>query len=713
MKAIPNRAPYDPLTQSAHDFLFQTASYLNDEERETLENACVLAFHAHDGQTRKSGEPYITHPLTVAAELAKWHMDIQALCAGVMHDVLEDTEVSKEEIAEKFGETIAEMVDGLSKLEKLEYGSQAEHQAESFRKLILAMTKDIRVIIVKLADRLHNMRTLGSMRLEKRRRIAQETLEIHAPIANRIGLNFVYRELQDLAFANLYPNRYRVLKNAMAAFKKHRHNVIEKVLKNFNIALVSANIEAQIRGREKNLYSIFQKMRALKIKFSEVLDIYGFRVVVNNIPACYAALGALHGLYQPKPGKIKDFIAIPKSNGYQSLHTTLIGPYGLPIEVQIRTRAMNAVAEGGVASHWSHHYDEASSTHSADQWLKNILDLQAKSADALEFLEDIKVDLFHNEIYIFTPKGKIITLPRGATAIDFAYAVHTDIGNHASGVKINNHIMPLRTALRTGDNVEIITSEYAKPHPGWLNLVVSSRARSAIRNYFKNIDKQDAIAVGERLLRTALTGLLPSNVLLSEELKNRYLDDLNDKKINFEDILYRIGRGDTQAVTVAMEIANLAGKYLDDEIHLSPIHASDVSKTHLCRHCKPLPGDDVSALVVQGEGLAIHRDNCPILLKSKEDERLSVDWVEGNQQNYDATVEVCAYDGRTLLAAMAQAIASANGDITAVDTVSKAKAGNEGFIEFAFNLNVSSLDHLNAIIRNLLQVPQVRRVTRL
>ncbi|EFE49136.1 guanosine-3',5'-bis(diphosphate) 3'-pyrophosphohydrolase [Neisseria elongata subsp. glycolytica] len=415
MSAPQATAPYDPLTAEARSLLFKTASYLSQEDKQRLEKACAYAFRAHDGQTRKSGEPYITHPIAVATELAKWRMDLQTLSAGLMHDVLEDTGTTKEEMAAEFGETVADMVDGLSKLEKLKYDNQTEHQAESFRKLILAMTKDMRVIIVKLSDRLHNMRTLGSMRLEKRRRISQETLEIYAPIANRIGLNPVYRELQDLAFQNIHPARYRTLQKAMNNFRRNRRDVVGKVLAAFSQRLVGANIEAQIKGREKNLYSIHQKMRNKHLRFDEVMDIYGFRVITNSIPACYAALGALHNLYQPKPGKFKDYIAIPKSNGYQSLHTTLTGPHGLPIEVQIRTREMNAVAESGVASHWAYKsgddkLDQA--TLNTNKWLQNILDLQARSANAIEFLEHVKVDLFPSEVYIFTPQRQDIGIAR-------------------------------------------------------------------------------------------------------------------------------------------------------------------------------------------------------------------------------------------------------------------------------------------------------------
>lgn len=716
--AIPEAtAPYDPLTAQARELLFRTASYLSAEEQQKLERACAYAFVAHDGQTRKSGEPYITHPIAVTTELAKWHMDLQTLSAGLMHDVLEDTGTTKVELAAEFGDKIADMVDGLSKLEKLQYNDQAEHQAESFRKLILAMTKDIRVIIVKLSDRLHNMRTLGSMRLEKRRRIAQETLEIYAPIANRIGLNNAFRELQDLAFQNLYPNRYHTLQKAMNAFRRNRRDVVGKVLTAFSQQLVSANIEAQIKGREKNLYSIYQKMRSKNLRFDEVMDIYGFRVIVDNVLACYTTLGALHSLYKPKPGKIKDYIAIPKSNGYQSLHTTLTGPYGLPIEVQIRTRDMDAVAEGGVASHWAYksgdeHLNQA--TLNTNKWLQSILDLQARSANAVEFLEHVKVDLFPNEVYIFTPKGKILVLPKGATPIDFAYTVHTDVGNHCVAARINHTMMPLRTPLKTGDTVEIITSESARPNAAWLNFAVSSRARSAIRSYLKNMNRHDAVDLGEKLLQKALSSLLPENVLLSEELKEAYLNDLNQKQTSFEDVLYSVGMGHILPVSVAMQLATLAGEHLGDTVKLSPIKISgnETGRVHLAQCCHPIPGDSIRAVIIKDQGMIIHRDNCPNLLKCDPEQQLDANWDTIQNGPYRTSLLVGAQDGHGLLAAMAQAMSEEGADIEAVETPSQSQSGTEGFIEFKFRIKTKDLNQLNRIMHALHTIPQVRKVSR-
>ncbi|MDK4613181.1 RelA/SpoT family protein, partial [Kingella kingae] len=570
------------------------------------------------------------------------------------------------------------------------------------------------------SDRLHNMRTLGAKSPDSRRRIATETLEVYAPIANRLGLNPVYRELQDLAFKAMHPARYQVLQRAMTAFKKNRHDVIERVLREMSLHLVGYNIEAKIQGREKNLYNIHQKMKAKKIKFEDVLDIYGFRVIVNSKAACYVALGALHELYQPKPGKFKDYIAIPKSNGYQSLHTALNGPYGLPIEIQIRTREMHAVAESGVASHWAYksgdtHEDET--TLRTNQWLQNILDLQSRSDNAFEFLEHIKVDLFPNEVYIVTPKGKIITLPRGASTIDFAYAIHTDIGNRCIGARVNNVAVPLRTKLKTGDTVEIITSPNGKPNPAWLSFAASSRARSAIRNYVKNTSRSDAIALGERLLAQALGSLLPKEVAQSDTFKDKYLKQLEAREQKLEDVLYNVGVGLTLPVSVAMEIADMAGNHFGGEVKLSPIqiHGSETTRVHLGKCCMPVAGDSVRAVIVKDQGLIIHRDTCATLLKSDPEQQLDADWATlpaGMEKMYDAAVVVSSADAHALLATMASAISGTGGNIASVDTLSKSQAGTEGFIEFRFNVNVRDLAHLKAIMTALQHIPHVRTVKR-
>ncbi len=719
MLDMPTTPSYDPVSQQAKEALFAVVGYLKPEEIKLIEKACDFAYVAHSGQTRKSGEPYITHPIAVAEELAGWRLDGVGLAAALMHDVLEDTGTTKRQLAAEFGETVADIVDGLSKLEKLEYENQEEHQAESFRKMILAMVKDIRVVVIKLADRLHNMRTLDVMRPEKRRRIAKETLEIYAQLANRIGLNHAYRELQDLSFQHLYPARYHVLDKAVKASRGDHRDVVGKVLRAFGEHLLAFNIEAQIKGRQKNLYSIYSKMREKNIPFAKVMDIYGFRVIVNSIPACYAALGALHNLYKPKPGKIKDYIAIPKNNGYQSLHTTLVGPYGLPIEVQIRTREMDAVAEGGVASHWlyksdSDPYDAANiRTH---QWLQNIMDLQAESDNAIEFLEHIKVDLFPDEVYLFTPKGRIIVLPRGSTPIDFAYAVHTDIGHRCVAVKVNGTLMPLRTRLKSGDIVEIITQKKARPNPAWLSFVVSGRARSAIRKCIKDMSHHDAMHLGESLLNKALSGLLPQDVLLSEDLKEAYLLDLAHKNLTFEDVLVDVGMGRTLPVTVAMHLVRLAGQHLGDEVKLSPIKigGNETGSMHLATCCRPIPGDAIRAVLIKDQGLIVHQDGCPNVLKVDAEHQLDANWdVFDTQKSYRVDLSVSARDTHGLLAAMASAISAQRANIESVETPSDKEVGVEGFIEFRFRLQVRHLQQLEQIIQALQSIPQVSRVQRL
>lgn len=715
----PDCVEYDPLSQAAWDTLFQAVHYLKDDEKIFLRRASDFAYLAHLGQKRKSGEPYITHPMAVATQVAQWRLDVKALACALMHDVLEDTGVSKQELAEAFDSSIADIVDGLSKLEKLEYENQAEHQAESFRKMILAMVKDLRVLVIKLADRLHNMRTLGVMRPEKRRRIAKETLEIYAQLANRIGMNPVYCELQDLSFRHLYPNRYQVLQRALNKWRRSRRDVVTTVLRAMTSQLIGFNIEGQIKGREKNLYSIFQKMRSKQLRFSQVMDIYGFRIIVRSSSDCYRALGALHALYKPKPGKIKDYIAIPKSNGYQSLHSTLIGPYGLPIEVQIRTREMDEIAEIGMAGHWiykSQKDDKDAAQMRTHQWLQNILDIQADSDNALEFAEHVKVDLFPDEVYIFTPRGKIMVLPRGATPIDFAYAVHTDIGHQCVGAKVNNQLVPLRYKLHTSDTVEIITQEGSNPNPAWLSFVVSARARSAIRSRVKDMNRQDAIDLGEKLLQKALVSLLPKDLTSSEDIKDKYLLDLQKKNISFEDVLFDVGMGRTLPISVAIHIAELAGKVTGDEVRLSPIKisGSESGSVHLAPCCQPIPGDGIKALLLQGQGLVIHRDNCANIVKSTPDNVLDADW-EGisQQRTFRVRLSVSAEDITGLLATAAATISEHAVDIESVETPSQKQEGVDGFIEFIFGIRINHLKQLQDLTHDLHSIPQVRKITRL
>jgi GTP pyrophosphokinase/guanosine-3',5'-bis(diphosphate) 3'-pyrophosphohydrolase len=502
-------SPLPPVYEEpAYRVFLDSLEYLSPTDVTRIKAAYTYAARAHANQRRMSGEPYITHPLAVAGAVVEWRMDADAVCAALLHDVLEDTGATKHELAEKFGKEVAELVDGLSKLDKMEFASYQEAQAENFRKMLMAMARDLRVVLIKLADRQHNLQTMSAMRADKRARIARETLEIYAPIALRLGLNKLYRELQDTSFQLIHPHRAEVLARALSAARGNRKELLTQILNGITEKLEHAGLKSEVFGREKSLYSIFRKMKDKQLSFSQVLDIYGFRVVVDNVPTCYLALGALHSLFKPVPGKFKDYIAIPKANGYQSLHTTLIGPYGTPVEVQIRTREMHNVAQEGVAAHWLYKdMDESSAdlqikTH---KWLQSLLDMQ--TSDSSEFFENVKIDLFPDEVYVFTPKGKIMAMPRGATVVDFAYAVHTDVGHHCSAARVNHELSPLRTELRNGDLVEIVTSNQASPNPVWLTYVKTGRARSKIRHFLRTMQNEESARLGERLLRQELLSL--------------------------------------------------------------------------------------------------------------------------------------------------------------------------------------------------------------
>src|SRR3954462_5216227 len=539
--------------------LRDASSYLKAEDVRQIQSAYEFSEAAHEGQFRRTGEPYISHPIEVAKILTQWHLDSQALTAALLHDVMEDTAVTKTEISDKFGRMGAELVDGVSKLDKIEFESQEQAQAENFRKMFLAMARDVRVILIKLADRVHNMRTLEVMQAKKRARIARETLEIYAPIANRLGLNALYQELEELSFQHLYPNRYRGLRKALESQRGNRHEVVEKILDAIKQRLSDSKIEALVTGREKNLYSIYKKMQDKNLSFSKVLDIYAFRVIVkDSAPACYLALGALHSLYKPIPGKFKDYIAIAKANGYQSLHTTLFGPFGSPIEIQIRTQEMHRIAEAGVASHWLYKSSDASLSElqqKTHQWLQSLIEMQSESGDSVEFLEHLKVDLFPDEGYVFTPRGQIMALPRGATAVDFAYAVHTDIGNRCVAVKINQELSPLRMELKNGDRVEIITAAHAKPNPLWLNFVVTAKARSHIRHFVKTMHFQESVQLGERLLNQALAVFKSSVTEVKPQQWERLLKESSAK--SQEHLLSDIGLGKRLSAVIARQLLSL------------------------------------------------------------------------------------------------------------------------------------------------------------
>lgn len=694
--------------------LREQLTYLKPEDVALVEKAYQFSKQAHEGQFRKSGEPYISHPVAVASLLAKWHLDAQALCAALLHDVVEDTQVSQEEIAAQFGKSVAELVDGVSKLDKIEFQTEAHQQAENFRKMLLAMARDVRVILIKLADRLHNMRTLDAMPPDKRKRIARETLEIYAPIANRLGLNALYQELEDLAFRYLYPTRYQVLAKAVKAARGNRRAIIEKVQEAIAQKLKEAGIEATVTGREKHLYSIYRKMQEKGLSFSEVFDIYGFRVVVKDVPSCYLALGALHSLYKPIPGKFKDYIAIPKANGYQSLHTHLFGPFGTPIEVQIRTQEMHKVAEAGVASHWLYKTGEEpidSAQQKAHQWLQSLLEIQSQSGDAVEFLEHIKVDLFPDEVYVFTPKGKIMALPRGATAVDFAYAVHTDVGNHCVAVKINNELAPLRTELRNGDQVEIITSPTARPNPVWLNYVVTGKARSHIRAWLKRMRTEEAASLGEQLLAQALRALNSELSRIDEAHWNELLREYGLS--SRQELLAEIGLGKRLNLVVARRLLAIGEEPADRKaLGAITIRGTEGLAVQFAKCCRPIPGDPIIGFINKDQGLVIHTHDCPAVAKYREDpdKWVDVEWDPDTRRLFEVSLKLVVANQRGVLAKVAAAIAGANSNI---ENVSMEEEPGSAYTSMYFTLQVEDRNHLARVMRELRKIPDVARISRM
>jgi len=694
------------------EFTGSLARYLKPPDIERIEDAYQFSGKAHEGQFRDSGEPYISHPLAVAGILADWHLDPQALMAALLHDVMEDTKVSKAEISRRFGKPVAELVDGLSKLDKIESQSQQDAQAENFRKMLLAMARDVRVILIKLADRLHNMRTLGAVPPAKRRRVSRETLEIYAPIANRLGLNSLYQELQEIAFSHLHPMRYRVLAKATKSARGNRRQVVGKILEAIKKRLAEAGIKAEVSGREKHLYSIYKKMLEKNLSFSQVLDIYGFRVVVEDAPACYLALGALHALYKPVPGKFKDYIAIPKVNGYQALHTTLIGPFGTPVEIQVRTRDMHRVAEAGVASHWLYKTSDASLNelqHQTHSWLQSLLDIQSESGDAAEFLEHIKVDLFPDEVYVFTPKGKIMSLPRGATAVDFAYAVHTQVGNRCVATKINYELVPLRTELKNGDRVEIITAPHANPNPAWLNYVKTGKARSHIRHFLKTRHYEESTELGEKLLNQALRALNSDIADVGDEQWDKLLRDITAKSRH--ELLADIGLGKRLPAVVARRLL-VASEQSLTEGNAGPIviRGSEGMAVQFAKCCRPIPGDPIIGSIKKGQGIVIHTHDCATAAKSRADpdKWLDVEWAPEPSRFFDVGVHVTVKNQRGVLAKVAGAIAA---DGANIDNVSMDE-DRSAYTNMHFTLQVADRQHLARIKRGLRRIPEVVRIAR-
>jgi guanosine-3',5'-bis(diphosphate) 3'-pyrophosphohydrolase len=700
--------------------------YLSSADVQRIKEAYRFSDAAHLGQFRKSGEPYITHPIAVAEVLVDWKLDAAAIQAALLHDVLEDSGVAKQELAARFGPIVAELVDGVSKLDRLRFDSNEEQQAESFRKMLLAMARDVRVILIKLADRLHNVRTLDAMELEKRRRIARETLDIYAPIAHRLGLNAIYRELLEQSFARLHPLRYQVLQKAVLAARGNRREVLGKIFEAVRRALSAAKIKAEVYGREKTIYGIYRKMQEKHLSFSEVLDIYGLRIVVPSRADCYLALGALHALFKPVPGRFKDYIAIPKVNGYQSLHTTLIGPYAAPVEFQIRTQEMHHVAESGVAAHWLYKEDDSSLSElqsRTHQWLQSLLEIQSQTGDSAELMENIKVDLFPDKVYVFTPKGKIVSLPRGATSIDFAYSIHTDVGNRCVAVRINGDVQPLRTELRNGDVVEIVTGPVARPNPSWLGFVRTGRARAEIRHFLRTMKREESVALGENLLARAAQQL---NFSMADVAQARWDALVRDGQAkDREEILADIGLGRRLAVVVARQLAmgnpqaEETGESTPERARSAPpaaaapvvIRGTEGMALQMAKCCSPIPGDEIVGHMRKDQGLAVHQTDCAYAARARraDPERwVDLQWADDTAGTYAVNLDLSAVNERGVLGRIAVALAEADSNILSVHLEDE----NAEQALIRFKLQVHDRRHLARLMRMLRRIKQVSRVAR-
>ncbi len=736
--AAPDRVAQVGAAAASFAALTHRLDYLDANDIKRVREAYKYADEAHLGQFRASGEPYITHPIAVAGLCADWKLDAQAIMAALMHDVMEDSGATKVELIEKFGAQTAELVDGLTKLDKLQFSTREESQAESFRKMLLAMARDVRVVLIKLADRLHNMRTMDAMPVNKRGRIARETLDIYAPIAHRLGLNQAYREFQDLCFQHLLPWRFAALDKAVQRARGHRRDLVNRIQADVEKAFGDAGMNVQIYGREKTLYSIYRKMREKHLSFAQVSDIFGFRVVVNTLPDCYLALGVLHQLYKPLPGRFKDYIAIPKANGYQSLHTTLVSPLGTSVEFQVRTEPMHMVAEKGIAAHWMYKASELAGVTEAQRLstvsLQSLIDIQDETRDAAEFLEHVKVDLFPDAVYVFTPKSKILALPRGATPVDFAYAIHSDVGDHTVAAKVNGEQVALRTELRSGDVVEITTAPVSRPNPAWLNFVRTGRARSKIRHYLKNMKQEESLELGEKLLNQAMR---------AEGLQLPVGDEANGPDAPIwqalirwsgnrtrRELLVDIGLGKKIAIIVAKRLAKMmaeAGtrpdaltlsmsRYLTDDSAPSQaivtIDGSEGVTVQMATCCRPIPGDSIVGYLGRGEGLVVHTSECLVgkRLFQRDSERwIAVEWAEEPQRMFDTAVTVLVLNSKGVLAKVAQAVSEAEADISHIDM---GHDPGQSTTELKLLLAVRDRVHLADVLRTLKRSPTVLKVAR-
>ncbi|WP_455209370.1 bifunctional GTP diphosphokinase/guanosine-3',5'-bis pyrophosphate 3'-pyrophosphohydrolase [Kaarinaea lacus] len=710
-------------------------TYLEPDQVKEVYRAYVFGADAHEGQQRLSGEPYIYHPLAVARILAEMRMDVNSIIAALLHDVIEDTPTAKDQLAKEFGEEVADLVDGVSKLTQVKFESKAEAQAENFRKMMLAMVRDIRVILIKLADRLHNMRTLGVMPPAKRRRISKETLEIYVPIANRLGMHNLRLELEELGFKAAYPMRYRILEESVKKARGNRSEVVEKIRKNIEDRLQQEGINFPVHGREKHLYSIYEKMRSKGLSFAEVFDVYAFRIVVDKPDTCYRVLGIVHNIYKPVPGKFKDYIAIPKTNGYQSLHTVLFGPYGIPIEVQIRTEDMEKVANVGIAAHWLYKSGGGQRLDLAQEWLRGLLEMQQHAGNSQEFLENVKIDLFPDEVYVFTPKGDIMTLPRGSTIVDFAYAVHSDLGNSCVAGKIDRRLAPLRTQLHNGQTVEIISAPGAKPNPVWLDFVVSAKARSNIRNFLKRLKRDEAVQLGRRLLEKSLATFSTSLEDIPESRINKLLEEF--KLSSLDDLLEQISLGNRVSLLVARQlteteqtgekpsrgtlrplgIKNVFSRYAPDWMKSSSkdnrplaIKGTEGTVVSYAKCCRPIPGDSILGFISAGRGIVIHRDSCKNTkdYRSRPDKWVDVQWDSNVQSTFPVDVRVDTENRRGVLATVAAAIAEMSVNIENVSMDER----DGSYSSMKFTLSVKDRKHLANIIRRVRGIDSVVRMVR-
>ncbi|AQZ94184.1 bifunctional GTP diphosphokinase/guanosine-3',5'-bis pyrophosphate 3'-pyrophosphohydrolase [Halopseudomonas phragmitis] len=707
---------------SIETFADRLGSYLEPEQINLVRRAYYYAEQAHDGQTRRSGEPYVTHPLAVAHILADMHMDHQSLMAAMLHDVIEDTGIPKDALTQQFGETVADLVDGVSKLTQMNFETKAEAQAENFQKMALAMARDIRVILVKLADRLHNMRTLGALQPAKRRRIAKETLEIYAPIAQRLGIHSLSTEFEDLGFRAMYPMRSQLIERAVRNARGNRKELLNKILESLQSLLEREGLPGKVMGREKHLYGIYQKMRGKRKAFNEIMDVYAFRIIVDKADTCYRTLGAVHSLYKPFPGRFKDYIAIPKANGYQSLHTTLFGMHGVPIEIQIRTEEMEELANNGIAAHWLYKSkDEVLNGNHARtrQWLKGVLELQQRAGNSLEFIENVKIDLFPDEVYIFTPKGRIMELPKGSTPVDFAYAVHTDIGNSCIACRVNRRLAPLSEPLQSGQTVEIITAPGARPNPAWLSFVITGKARGNIRHFLKHQRHSESIALGERLLDKVLASFDTCLADIPEPHVQQVLSDCGLELM--EDLLADIGLGNRMAYVVArrllerdsVETETAKPEITEPNSREKPlaIRGTEGLVVSFARCCNPIPGDPIVGYLSSGKGMVIHQENCKNLADSRHntEKTLHLTWDKDVSGEFTVELKVELEHQRGIIAQLATSITVADASIDKISV--DERDGRVSVVQLV--VRVRDRLHLSQLIKRIRALNGVMRITRL